>query len=80
MILRGNFGLAFSYNTYYFLESICYHNSWKFYDFYLMYGYTWNLRKYNQMIVVIIVVKMAILYMRVKTILEIVVIVMTVAL
>ena len=45
-----------------------------------MYGYTWNLRKYNQMIVVIIVVKIAIMYMRVKTILEIVVIVMTVAL
>ena len=45
-----------------------------------MYGYTWNLRKYNQMIVVIIVVKKAIMYMRVKTILEIVVIVMTVAL
>ena len=43
-----------------------------------MYGYTWNLRKYNQMIVVIIVVKIAIMYMRVKTILEIVVIVMTV--
>ena len=45
-----------------------------------MYGYTWNLRKYNQMIVVIILVKIAIMYMRVKTILEIVVIVMTVAL
>ena len=45
-----------------------------------MYGYTWNLRKYNQIIVVIILVKIAIMYMRVKTILEIVVIVMTVAL
>ena len=45
-----------------------------------MYGYTWNLRKYNQMIVVIILVKIAIMYMRVKTILERVVIVMTVAL
>ena len=28
----GNFALAFSCNSYYFLESICYPNSWKFYD------------------------------------------------
>ena len=54
--------LAFSYNTYYLLEPLCYHNSWKFYDFYLMCWYTWSLRKYIQKIVVIIIVTILIIY------------------
>ena len=40
-----------------------------------MYWYTWNLNKYIQIIVVIIKVKRAIMYMMVKTIIQIVVII-----
>ena len=39
-----------------------------------MYWYAWNLRKYNQTTVVNIVVKIVIMYMIVKTIIQIVVI------
>ena len=37
LLLRGNFALLFSYNTFYFVESACYSKCWKFYDFYLKY-------------------------------------------
>ena len=65
---------------FYFLTSICYSKSCKFYEFYLKYYYARNLRIYIQMIVVIIVVKIVIMYLIVKTIIQIVVIVMIVAL
>ena len=65
---------------FYFLTSICYSKSCKFYEFYLKYCHARNLRIYIQMIVVIIVVKIVIMYLIVKTIIQIVVIVMIVAL
>ena len=80
LLFRGSFAPAFSCNISYFLESICYYNSWKLYNVYLMYWYAWNLRKYNQTTVVNIVVKIVIMYMIVKTIIQIVVIVTMVAL
>ena len=61
LLLRGNFAMASSYNTYYFLKSICYYHSWKFFHFHLMYGYTWNPKKYIQMTVVIIEIKIAVM-------------------
>ena len=61
LLLRGNFAMAFSYNTYYSLKSICYYHSWKFFHFHQMYGYAWNPKKYIQMTVVIIEVKIAVM-------------------